>query len=274
MDQILDNNLEEKPEHTYFKKKEYPGIGQAFGLIGVLLLISLIIAFPLDFLKNAVGENYKSVINGIAYVFSMTVLLAFALKMRKSSKFQWKMVSLQILLLSIPLVVSLGILLEPIINAIPMPDMIKDVINKAITNDVYSFLTIAIAAPLLEEIIFRGIILQGFLKRYSPTKAIIWSAVMFGIFHMNPWQFLSAFSVGMVIGWLYYKTDSLIPGIFIHFINNALAFLMLMTTGDNFKTTQQLMGGGKSYYIFYSMCIPILIGSLFLIHQRLKMKEV
>lgn len=273
MDQLLDNKIEETGAQSFPEKKAYPSIGQAFGLIGILVLITIIVAIPTGLIQKNADKSPSSIVNAITYVISMVALLAFAIKMRGSARFDWKRVAPQIYILTLPMVISFAVLMEPLVNAIPMPTEIRNLFNQFLTNDIYTFLTVAIAAPLLEEIIFRGIILNGFLKRYSPTTAIIMSAVMFGIFHLNPWQFISAFLLGLVIGWLYWKTNSLIPGIVIHFINNSLAFIMMAFTGDSFMTTQQLMGNGKSYYVFYGMCIPIFLASLFLIRQRLRIKE-
>ena len=273
MEQILDQNLEEKANQIVSPKNVYPSLGQAFGLIGILILVTIAVAIPVEFFKIQLSPKLQPALNGLTYVLSMFILLAFGIKMRKSIKFSWNKVSIPILLLTIPMILSLGIIIEPIINVIPMPDLIKEYFNSVLTKDIYTFLMISLAAPLLEELVFRGVVLQGFLKRYSPAKAIIWSAVIFGVAHLNPWQFLAAFPMGLVIGWIYWKTNSLIPGIFIHFINNASSFLMLLMTDDNFMTTHQIMGDGKAYYVFYGMCIPIFIGSLFLIQQKLKLKE-
>jgi len=180
---------------------------------------------------------------------------------------------LAVLLLCVPLILGLGIMLEPLIDAIPMPDLIKEYFNRVLTHDAWSFLMIAVAAPILEELVFRGIVLNGFLKRYKPFSSILLSALIFGIAHLNPWQFFGAFFIGLVIGWIYWRTNSLIPGMVIHFVNNSVSFLMMLWTGDNFITTRQLMGDGKAYYLFYGICIPVFIGSWFLIQQRLKMKE-
>ena len=76
----------------------------------------------------------------------------------------------------------------------------------------------------MEELIFRGIILDGLLRRYSPMKSIIISSVLFGIVHLNPWQFISAFIIGLFSGWVYYRTRKLTLSIIIHFINNLIAF--------------------------------------------------
>lgn len=273
MDQLLDDKIQANNAQSFPQKKGYPSIGQAFGLIGVLALISIVIGIPAGLIQRSIDKNFASIINGATYILAMAALLAFAIKMRGRARLSWKKVIPQVYILALPLAISLSVLMEPLISAIPMPNGVKEFFNQFLTHDIYTYVTIGIAAPLLEEIIFRGIILSGFLKRYSPVTAIIMSAIIFGIFHFNPWQFIPAFVMGLVIGWLYWKTNSIIPGIVIHFINNSLAFAMMALTGDNFITTQQLMGGGKSYYIFYGMCIPIFLGSLFLIRQRLTIKE-
>lgn len=82
----------------------------------------------------------------------------------------------------------------------------------------------AFVGPICEEIIFRGVILEGFLRKYDPMKAILFSALIFGIIHLQPLQVVGAFFSGAVLGWIYYKTRSLWVCIFIHIINNFLAF--------------------------------------------------
>ena len=100
-----------------------------------------------------------------------------------------------------------------------------------IQPNISSFLTILIAAPLLEEVFFRGILLEGFLKNYSPAKAITWSALIFGMVHLNPWQAIGATVDGLLIGWLYWRTNSLIPGLIIHMFNNLIGFFTGMFHG-------------------------------------------
>lgn len=90
---------------------------------------------------------------------------------------------------------------------------------------------IAIVAPIVEEILFRGILLKGFLKNYSVRKSIVVSALLFGIIHMNPWQFSGAFIHGIFYGWWFYKTRSLIPCILGHALNNSLSFIVTNLLG-------------------------------------------
>jgi membrane protease YdiL (CAAX protease family) len=73
-----------------------------------------------------------------------------------------------------------------------------------------------VAAPVLEEMLFRGVILRGFLRQYSRTFAILWSATLFGIAHLNLYQMATALVLGIVSGWLYERCRSLWPCILLH----------------------------------------------------------
>jgi len=89
-----------------------------------------------------------------------------------------------------------------------------------------SFLVTAIFAPFFEEWLCRGMVLRGLLTKMKPAWAIVVSALFFALIHMNPWQALNAFIIGVVMGYLYYKTGSLLLTMLIHFVNNGLAVIM------------------------------------------------
>ena len=113
----------------------------------------------------------------------------------------------------------------PISSLIPMSDEFAELFKQSIGNpsNIFAFTTIVILAPVLEELIFRGVILRGLLKHYSPVTAIIVSSILFGAVHLNPWQFISASILGMFIGWVYYRTQSISLAIIIHGFNNLTA---------------------------------------------------
>ncbi len=73
-----------------------------------------------------------------------------------------------------------------------------------------------VAAPVLEEMLFRGVILRGFLRQYSRTFAILWSSALFGLAHLNLYQMMTALAIGLVAGWLYERCRSLWPCILLH----------------------------------------------------------
>jgi hypothetical protein len=89
-----------------------------------------------------------------------------------------------------------------------------------------SFLTVAILAPIFEEWLCRGMVLRGLLKKMKPVWAIVISAVFFAVIHGNPWQAVNAFILGLVMGFVYYKTGSLLLTMLIHFVNNGTAVVL------------------------------------------------
>jgi len=82
------------------------------------------------------------------------------------------------------------------------------------------FLSIVLGAPVGEELFFRGLVLRGFLGRYSVTKAVWASALLWAVAHLNPWQAVGALPLGIVLAWLVVRTGSLIPAIIGHMIAN------------------------------------------------------
>ncbi|MBF8982778.1 CPBP family intramembrane metalloprotease [Lutibacter sp. B2] len=117
---------------------------------------------------------------------------------------------------------SIGI----IIAKIPLPKFLDEVFENIYINSYFAVIAIAVIAPIFEEIVMRGIMLEGLLNKYKPQKAIIISALIFGIWHFNIPQFINATLIGLILGVLYYKTNSLILCIVIHITNNTMAIIM------------------------------------------------
>jgi len=102
----------------------------------------------------------------------------------------------------------------------------------------------AFIGPVCEEIIFRGVILEGLAKKYNPTKALIFSALIFGLIHMQPLQVIGAFFAGLILGWIYLKTQSLWVVIALHVIHNFVAF----TFADlGTASTREMIGNDLLY---------------------------
>lgn len=89
-----------------------------------------------------------------------------------------------------------------------------------------------IMAPFFEELLYRGIILNGLINRYSRKKAIIYSALIFGIAHLNFPQGINAFLLGLIIGTVYYYTRSIYLCMIMHFANNFLVNFVYYPTSQ------------------------------------------
>jgi len=87
---------------------------------------------------------------------------------------------------------------------------------------ILSIIAIGLIPAFTEEMFFRGLILDGYKYNYSKRKAIFVSALLFGIIHLNPWQFYSGFICGLITAWICIETNSILLCLFIHFFNNVL----------------------------------------------------
>ena len=132
------------------------------------------------------------------------------------------------MLLSVLLVFSSIWGLNIFVQWFPLEDMLESQFE-GLSHDILGAISISVMAPLLEETLFRGAILGALLRRTgNPWHAIIISALIFGIFHMNPIQVVYATLLGMVLGWIYYRTRNLLSVIVGHVLNNTIATLTML----------------------------------------------
>jgi len=130
--------------------------------------------------------------------------------------------------LAIVLTFSTGYIADAVNTLLPeMPKRLKDLMEMMTSgNFVINFLCVSIMAPFFEEWLCRGMILRGLLgKGMSPALAIVISAAVFGLIHLNPWQAVPAFLLGCGFGYVYYKTGSLKLTMLMHFTNNTFALV-------------------------------------------------
>lgn len=90
-----------------------------------------------------------------------------------------------------------------------------------------AFVTIVILAPLVEEILYRGILFGNLSKKINPFLAAIIASLIFGIFHGQVNVGIDTFFMSMVSCYLVWKTDSIWPGVFLHTSKNLIAFVLL-----------------------------------------------
>jgi membrane protease YdiL (CAAX protease family) len=172
--------------------------------------------------------------------------------------------------LSIPFIVAGMVFINLCSEFLNLPDNMQDTF-RAMSRNVFGIISIAIMAPLVEELLFRGAI-QGYMLRkgMKPLHSILIASAIFGIVHMNPIQIPFAFAIGLIFGWLYYRTGSVVPGIIGHFINNSIACLQMATlTEEEFNTkTIEWLGAGPTYALF-ALSLVVMIGMFLYLKKRL-----
>jgi membrane protease YdiL (CAAX protease family) len=230
-------------------RQNYPSILQSFGIVG-MVFISMACFIPLNyFLNHQVGKE----ISMLVYYILSTGVPAFIIYFIRKKKVGEVNINLNIgnrRVLVLALVGTIALLLgiiSPIVTSIPMPESFKKVfLELGKMNGFVSILLAVLAAPILEEFIFRGIVLDGLLKRYSPMKSILVSSLLFGLVHLNPWQFITGFTMGVFIGYVYLNTRSLLLAMLMHSINNLIGTVQMQFTDMESilnKTLIEMYGG-------------------------------
>jgi membrane protease YdiL (CAAX protease family) len=124
-----------------------------------------------------------------------------------------------------PLVVQIAMATHYLL---PMPEFLEKLFEELLgTQDqaLSALLLLAIIAPLAEEFVCRGWLMPALLDQWRPSRAIAFTALVFGLMHLNPWQFFYAFYLGAWLGWVYVRTGSVWPCVVGHAVNNGLAWL-------------------------------------------------
>jgi membrane protease YdiL (CAAX protease family) len=121
-----------------------------------------------------------------------------------------------------------------------------------------SFLVVAIFAPIFEEWLCRGMVLRGLLTKMNPVWAIVISALFFAVIHGNPWQALNAFLIGVLMGYVYYKTGSLILTMIIHFVNNGTAVILSnIESLKDYEYWIDILGKQNYTLVFIASCVVL-----------------
>lgn len=268
----MEPNLDVQPESIDLPKKSFPTYGQGWALLGVLVIVSIIASLLMEGANSLTDLNIRDFTFAGSYVLIFGVTLLIALRWRGHSRLNFSAVDSRIYLPLLFVTLSLVLLRLPLIELIPMPEWIEELMDDLVDREWVFFIVGAIMAPVLEELLFRGVILDGFLKNSTPLKAILISSLIFGIAHLNPWQFISAFILGLLIGWVYWKTKSLIPCIFIHLVNNVSPFAAAYLAGDGLEEMENMEASQIPFY-WYLISFVLTIAGIYYIYRVFQSNE-
>ncbi|HPE76789.1 MAG TPA: type II CAAX endopeptidase family protein [Draconibacterium sp.] len=240
-------------------KKYYPTILQAIHLLILYIFIQSLVDFPLamiDYFKDT--EYLYHPIKKIGLGVGSTVfILIYGFKKSKAQLFDVFPVKFFNLLIIVPIITFLwaahNLLEIPsalLDKYLPAPAWFWEMFNKIFEGDFGwwgAFMKVAVVAPIVEELIFRGLILQGFRRNYNAFTAVFMSALLFALFHLNPWQFPATFVLGLLLGWIMLRTNNILLAILGHSINNFLVLLSLTYWQEIRSHAFYLMGKEKVY---------------------------
>jgi membrane protease YdiL (CAAX protease family) len=164
--------------------------------------------------------------------------------------FRWNPIDKNIVLIIIIIGLTLTIVgdeLDRLINILfAPPDFLKDLEVSLKINSALDFVILLIGtviiAPLVEESVFRGFLQISFEKYQNVTRAVIYSSLFWAITHGILYWVIQIFLMGVVLGYLAWRTKSIIPSAICHAINNGMALL--------FNNTKDVMEGSAFYSIY------------------------
>lgn len=133
---------------------------------------------------------------------------------------------------------------------------------------------VGLAAPICEEYFFRGVLLRGMLSaRIRSGVAILASAFVFAIFHLNPLAFLGVFALGVLFGFLYVRTGSIWPGIIAHATHNLVSPLIAFGLAPQAEAAGATAptSPGWPLLVVIGLCVVGLWRTLQWFHQRAPM---
>ena len=223
------------------------------------------------------GEGYQAtlqsastggnaILAALVSVFSSVITLVIFLKTKWTPLTRGYLLSkpwgtlLWVALFSLGTIIPLSFLYEQL--GIEMDENTQQIFS-SLMKEPWGYVAVGILAPLAEEVVFRGAILRtllGIMSKKNHWVAIMISAAIFGAVHCNQAQFINALLMGLLLGWMYYRTQSLVPGILLHWVNNTMAYVLanIMPQSDG-KLIDLFHGDEKTMYyaVGFSLCIMI-----------------
>ena len=267
-------------------KKTFPYIAIAY------VLVFLFIQVVSDYLVLAVNKLISDEpTNGLTPMATIIALAIFTLvSVALFLKMKWAEVSRNYIMtrpwftLFWSVIAALGAIIPSAYMQELMPewpDAIQRMIEQSaqqmmgIMNTPGGYAVICLLAPIGEELIFRGAVLRKLLE-WKPEHRwlmITFSAVLFAVAHMNPAQIIHPLLIGLLLGWMYERTGSIIPGVAYHWANNTAAFLLARLYQDPDITVTQIMGSQSRALMAVGFSLLIFIPAIYQLNVWMKKAE-
>jgi membrane protease YdiL (CAAX protease family) len=261
--------------------KYYPTFWQAVNLIVLYTFLQTIIDFPLALYDYQNGTDWLQEPWLKLPVFFTTTFIILFLGARFTGspyreifpfrRFHW--LNVPAILLSL---VALQFLMNEIsVNldrVLPPPGWFMELFNRLFESDFGiwgGIVRVVVLAPVVEELIFRGVIFSGFTKNFRPVWAVILSALLFALFHLNPWQLGPTFLLGLLLGFVRLRTGSLLAAIFTHALHNGMIFFTVMHQ-EAYNKMFLIQTGKVISYLGYLVLLALGVGLIFYFNRTVR----
>lgn len=253
----------------------------------LMVVIQLVVGFAVSVLVRMFGASYDDglLLSIVASTIAISVLVVLLFGLMRWCPMSgdpafvrqcpWR-VWLWTVLLSLAMLAPLS-WLEELIPESLRGNLLSDALE-ALVHSPWGFVAIVLCAPLSEEVVFRGAVIPALLewKKASVWMAIFISAILFALVHFNPAQIPHAILVGVLLGWLFVRTRSIIPGLVLHCINNGMTYVMTWWRPD-LKMDDDLLtlfsGDTQMMYGTIMVSVAVMCLALWQLHRMLPKPE-
>lgn len=216
--------------------KTIPSPGEAFLILIVTFLLTIAFVPVLRMVGFAPESKWSLFFTELFMIFPA---VAFLMRRRYEVSLVMRLqpVSLRVLTVSLVLGVALSIWADEIERLmhllLPLPPELESLFSNEMLQQLLTgnsliewillFLTLVVLAGLFEEMLFRGMLQNALEERMDITRAVISTAVVFSMIHFNPYWVVPIAILGVFLGVLAWKSNSIYPSAVVHAVNNAMA---------------------------------------------------
>lgn len=249
-------------------------VAQILGFIPPETMAASVVGIETSTAQQLVLGRYVAIIYPITMLFSIAVLWLYV-RLRGGKRPIYIRHSISglnpsVVLVGVVWLLAAQILLEPLMTLLPQSE------GRGIGRGAWACVTALVSAPVLEELLCRGVLFETLRKRWGAMVSVFLSSLFFGLMHLDWATMVVAIVAGVIFGILYVRTSSLFATIIIHSINNAMAFaLIVFGVGD--VSLFDILGGGTIYWVAYGVAAAIFVAccieAYFQVFRRLAKRQ-
>lgn len=181
---------------------------------------SMLISYPVMFIPALIYASSKSRFNQVFEVGKRVPI---------DSNGFGRLGGIALAAMAVIVTLAAAVLTDPIMKIMPeAPEWFVRMNEQLLTGTPLwaTLLSVSVFATLFEEWLCRGMVLRGLLQKMKPVWAMAISSLFFAVIHLNPWQGIPAFLLGMLFAFVYYRTGSLKLTMLMHCTNNTFSVIL------------------------------------------------
>lgn len=275
-EKVVEEGGEKPSSEAGMRPRKFPTWTDLFATVGVFVLSVLVGSLVAGVLMASKGvATLTPDITFIFYLIQMMPTIAFVVWRRHRAGLDVGIhlgigrIHFPMILWGVVVLLASGVVIEPLLEIFPSAPY--EAVQQTIGLGGWAIMSTVVAAPILEEVLFRGVIFESCRERLGKGGAVLLSALLFGLIHGIPVQIVNAFVVGLILGYIYLRTRSLMSVIVLHAINNGLAYISMAFFDDGGNVTLgELISARWLYWVVYGLSAAIFLFAMVRLWRQLR----